>query len=195
MNVIGITGSMGSGKTTAADFFKKRGIKVFDADKIAKDLIRPGQPCFNLIVRYFGSEILIGNEIDRKKMAGIVFRSKKHLNKLCSIVHPEVIRVIKKEIRKAKSKKNIVLDVPLLYESGIDKLCDVVIVVRSTQSQQVERVHKKTGLAKSEILRRIRMQMPIQAKMQRADYIIDNRKTLNQTKIQAEDLCKKVLNK
>ncbi|MDP8264614.1 MAG: dephospho-CoA kinase [Candidatus Aceula lacicola] len=198
MSIIGITGSFGSGKTVVANMFRQKRVKVLDADRIAHDLMRSGNPCFKSIVSYFGEEVLKKGQIDRRILGDLVFRNKKYLKKLCSIVHPEVIKEIKNKIRflkKNKRFKNIVMDVPLLFESGLDSLCDVIVVVKATQGKQIERIQKKTDLTKSEILRRIRFQMPIQKKIQRANCVIDNTKIFKQTKKQVEDLCQEILNK
>ncbi|MDD3375687.1 MAG: dephospho-CoA kinase [Candidatus Omnitrophica bacterium] len=198
MNVIGITGSFGSGKTVVANIFRQKKIKVLDADKIVHDLMRSGKSCFKPIVNCFGEGILKKGQIDRHVLGNLVFRNKKYLNQLCAIIHPKVISEIKKEIKDLKTSKrvkNVVMDVPLLFESGLESLCDTVIVVKATQAKQIDRIQKKFGLDKAEILRRIRLQMPIQKKIQKADYIVENTKTFNQTKKQVEDLCQKVLNK
>ena len=198
MSVIGITGSFGSGKTVVANMFRQKRVTVLDADKIAHNLMRSGNVCFEFIVDYFGEGILKKGEIDRRILGDLVFRNKKHLKKLCSIIHPEVIKEIKNEIRVLKEEKrfkNVAIDVPLLFESGLDSLCDFVVVVRASQKEQIKRIQKKADLTKAEILRRIKMQMPMKKKIKKANCVIDNTKTLKQTKKQVEALCQKVLNK
>ena len=198
MSVIGITGSFGSGKTVVANMFRQKRVTVLDADKIAHNLMRSGNVCFELIVDYFGEGILKKGEIDRRILGDLVFRNKKNLKKLCSIIHPEVIKEIKNEIRVLKEEKrfkNVAIDVPLLFESGLDSLCDFVVVVRASQKEQIKRIQKKADLTKAEILRRIKMQMPMKKKIKKANCVIDNAKTLKQTKKQVEDLCQEILNK
>ncbi|MBF0489666.1 MAG: dephospho-CoA kinase [Candidatus Omnitrophica bacterium] len=185
MFIIGLTGGIGSGKTTIAGMFKDLGAKVIDADAITRDILTHDGKCIKKVAKAFGHGILASSkEINRSVLANIVFQDPRELKKLTDILYPIGLKEVKKQIAKAKKTKLIVLDVPLLFESGWDKLADVIIVVQSTQHIQIQRMQKRTGLSKADILRRMRCQMPIKEKLQRADIVIDNRKTFNQTDAQ-----------
>lgn len=182
--ILGLTGTFGSGKSTCAGFFRGLGALVLDADKIAHKCIRLNKPAYKKIIRLFGGEILKKNgSIDRKKLARIVFNDTRLLARLNNIVHPEVIRDIKSEINSSKAKV-IVLDVPLLIESGLTRIADKLAVVKIPRKTQIERIQNKTSLGRSDILSRIRCQLPQSAKIGLADFIIDNAGSRVRTKKQ-----------
>jgi len=191
MFVIGITGSLGSGKTTVANMFRRKGAKILDADKIAHGFLVPGTLCFKQIVKCFGSAILAKGHIDRARLAKIVFDNENQLKKLCRIVHPEVIKRIKAQVRIFRAKKNkysLILDAPLLFEAGLDTICDYVIVVRAGQKVQIARIQKRSHWTQSEILKRMKAQMPMNKKVARANFVIDNQGNINQTRKGVEAL-------
>jgi len=168
MLIIGITGSLGTGKTTVANMFKEYGLKILDADKIAKKLMQPNEVCFKPIIRYFKKDILDKGKISNKKLSEIVFNNKKYLNELCRIIHPEVIKEIEKKIRiykKVKGVKGIIIDAPLLIEAGLHKFVDYLIVVKTSYDLQIDRVLKKMPLKRADILKRINAQMGINKKI------------------------------
>lgn len=193
--IIGLTGGLGSGKTTVASMLAKRGARVIDADKVAHKLIQPGHPCFKPILKYFGKTILTKGKIDRRKLAKIVFNHPAKLKKLIGIIHPQVKRELKKIAVKYPKNKLLVLDVPLLFESGIDRMTDLNVVVRSSLKQQIQRTQMRSQIKTEEIKKRIKSQMPWGQKLRRADVVIDNRGTIDQTKQQIEELCLKHLSK
>ncbi|HLD82886.1 MAG TPA: dephospho-CoA kinase [Candidatus Omnitrophota bacterium] len=180
--ILGLTGSFGSGKSTVAGFFKALGAKIIDADKLAHKAARPEHKVYKRIVRAFGLGILDKNKrIDRKSLAGLVFKDKGRLLRLNRIVHPQVIRLIKREIE--TSKKNvIVLDAPLLIEAGLRGIVDKLIVVKVNKAKQVKRAKAKYGLGRQEALSRINSQMPLHRKVRLADFVIDNNRDVKNTK-------------
>lgn len=183
--VIGLTGSFGSGKTTVAGFFRSMGAQILDADKIAHAIIRPQAEAYKKIVKTFGKEIIKKDKsVDRDRLARIVFNNRVLLKKLNSIIHPRVIRIIKEKIEKA-SKRIIILDVPLLIETGLKRRVDKIIVVNIARDRQIERLRAKTGLSRQEILKRIKAQMPLNHKVRLADFVIDNSGTMKETRKQA----------
>jgi dephospho-CoA kinase len=191
MYILGITGNLGSGKTTVAQMLKRKGARVLDADKIAHQALAAGGACESNVLRSFGKPILKKGRINRKALAQIVFNNSKDLRKLCGMIHPVVIKEIKDEIRQYRLKAYkgfLVIDAPLLFEVGLHKLCDSVVVVRSNLGVQIKRVQKKSQLTKAEILKRIKAQMPIQQKVARADFVINNQENINHTKKQVEEL-------
>lgn len=183
--IIGITGSFGSGKTTVAKMFAGLGAYLIDADKVYHSLIRPGKDCYKKIVRYFGKGILKrSGQIDRERLGKIVFRDRSKLNLLNDLTHPEVVKEIRKIVR--SKKRDVIVEAPLLIESGFYKEADKVILVSNKREQQVKRMAGKRGLTAEETIKRIRMQMPFKKKEAFADFIIDNsgskRATLTQVK-------------
>jgi len=193
--VLAVTGSLGSGKSSVARILKGLGLAVLDADAIAHDCIKPRKPAYRKIVSLFGKEVLKKDRsIDRSKLGKQVFRDGLLLKRLNSIVHPWVIEVIKKEIRKARLRnKPIVLDVPLLVEAGLDRLVDKIIVVKASAETQLRRVAKKTKLSRREIKIRIKTQIPLRAKMRLADFIIDNSGTRESTRKQVEKVVRRLI--
>jgi len=190
--VIGVTGSLGSGKTTVSGMLGCLGGKIVDADKIAHEIIKPYKKIYKKIVRVFGREVLKKDgSVDRRKLGQIVFKSSSALGTLNKIMHPEIIRLIKEDIQLTK-KKIIVLDAPLLVEAGLLNFVDYLIVVRAKKDAQLERVSKKSGIKKSEIIRRMKAQYPISAKVRLADFIIDNSRTLENTKKQVKEIWRKI---
>lgn len=184
--IIGITGSFGSGKTTVAKMFARLGAYAIDADKVYHSLIRQGKKCYKKIIRHFGKDILAGRgRIDREKLGKIVFKDRPKLKLLNSITHPEITKEIKR-IVKLKKGKFIVIDAPLLIESGFYREVDRIILVANKKEDQVKRKRESAGLPAEETLKRIRMQMPFKKKLAFADFIIDNsgsrRNTLTQVK-------------
>ncbi|MCM8790759.1 MAG: dephospho-CoA kinase [Candidatus Omnitrophica bacterium] len=193
MKVIGLTGSFGTGKTFVASLFKSKGAKVLDADAIAHECITKGTPVFKKIVRAFGKRVLRPRgEIDRKKLAKIVFGNKKALARLNSLVHPEVIQKLRARIRRCGPEDIVVIDAPLLIEAGAKELVDKLIVVTCPKKRQIERCVKKFRIKRQEVMKRIASQIPLKRKIKIADFVIDNGKTKNATKRQVEKLWKEI---
>ena len=179
--ILGITGSFGSGKTTVAKLLKPKGAEIIDADKLAHQAIVRGSPAYRKIIRIFGKGILKKNkQVNRVKLAGLVFDHKNLLQELDRIIHPEVIRMIKNKIKFSKSKV-VILDAPLLVEAGLEKIVHHLIVVKINRRQQLERVKRKLRLQKKDILKRIKSQLSLSRKMSLADFIIDNSGTRIET--------------
>jgi len=186
--IIGVTGDIGSGKTTVALVFKKLGADVIDADKLAHEAISSKSPSYKKIIYLFGETVLGKNkQINRRKLGKIVFADRKLLLKLNRIIHPEVIKQIKNRIAGSK-KQMVVLDVPLLIESGLHKITNKVIVVKTNAPQRIHRIKNKLSLSGSEISKRQGFQLPLREKMRLADFIIDNNGTIDKTKEQVEKI-------
>jgi len=189
MIVIGLTGSLATGKSTVAAIFRKKGAVVLDADKTAHRLIAPGGNCTKAVIRRFGNRILRNGTIDRRKLGGIVFNDERALKKLMRIIHPAVEKEFRKEIsayRKGGKVKVVVMDVPLLFESGLDRLADVTVTVASSQRDQIIRAKRKFKITREQALKRIKNQMPLRRKILLSDIIIDNRGSLKDLKKKAD---------
>jgi len=190
--IIGITGSFGSGKTTVSRMFKRMGAYVIDADKAYHSLIMPGQSCYKKIVGHFGEDILNSSgKIDREKMAGIVFKQKTKRRLLNKISHPEIMKKIK-DIIKSRKEKVIIIEAPLLLESGFYKEVDRVVLVANKKEEQVKRMRENKGLSARRVSERIRMQMPFREKIAFADFIIDNSGSKANTLSQVKTIWKQI---
>jgi len=155
LKIIGITGTSGAGKTTVCNIIEKQyNAKRIDADKIAKELSKPGTEYFKEIVEYFGTDILnVGvapqgdPQINRKKLADIVFNNKSKREILNQITEKHVVKKINEEIEElSKTEKLIILDVPLLFESGLDKKCNITIGVIAKENLKIQRICKRDGI-------------------------------------------------
>jgi dephospho-CoA kinase len=193
--IIGVTGGLATGTTTAAGniaFYLKAG--VISADKIAHTHIKGDKSFIKKVEAYFGKDIL-GRRgfIDRKLLAKKAFAGKSFHKKLCQIAYPVIIDDINSKIKKLFSRRinNIVIDAPMLIESGFYKKCDIVIVVMSSLSIQVQRCKKKSIQVK-DALSRIGFQMPLNEKVKYADYIIDNGGDLKDLRLRCKKISEKI---
>ena len=191
--VIGLTGSFGSGKSTVAGIFKKLGACVIDADSLAHECLRPGSVAYKKIIFIFGKSVVCKNQkIDRSRLGDAVFNDHRLLLKLNNIVHPEVIRRIRRSVKAAKSGL-IVLDAPLLIEAGLHKEVDKVMVVKANQNNQIKRLQRRCSLNRAGILKRINSQIKLKKKISIADFVIDNNGSLQQTKKQVDEIRRMLL--
>lgn len=189
---IGITGGLASGKSTVTSFLKRLGAYVVDADKIAHSILKPGSVVYNRLIRSFGKDILkSGRSINRKALAKRAFASPALARRLNNITHPEIIREINKQISQA-SGATIVLDAPLLIEAGLSRMVDVLIVVTAKRQQQIVRAMRKLKAPRAEIISIIKRQMPASEKVRRADFVIDNSQTKQDTRKQVKEVFQKL---
>ncbi len=191
--ILGITGNIGSGKTTAAKMFEKRGYIRIDADKIAHRLIKNDSETYRRIVNGFGNGILDRNKnIDREKLGEIVFGDGLKLKKLNSITHPAIINEIKNKINEMSDKdEKIIIDAPLLIETDAKKLADKILVVKADTGKIIERNKR---FSEEQIERILKRQMPLGKKLKHADFVIDNGKDLKYLEGQVAEIIE-VLNK
>ena len=172
--VLGITGGFGTGKSTVARMFARRGDKIIDADLIARDLRLPGKALYATMIRVCGKGVLgKGKLIDPKKVAAKVFVSASLVKRLNAATHPVIISEIKRRIRDSRVRL-IILEAPLLLEAHARSLVDRLIVVKSRRQQQISRLLQRRGFSRAEIIARIRRQLPLFTKAQAADFVIDN---------------------
>jgi len=193
--IVGLTGGLGTGKSTVAGLLAKQGARIIDADRIVRRLLSSSNACSRKVVKAFGKGVWAGSKIDRRKLAAIVFRSESKRRKLENIVHPFVREEMSREIKrweKQKRRQALVLEVPLLFEVGMDGLVDVIITVYCTQQKAVERASARLKISKNEALRRIKTQMPLKEKMRLSDIIINNSTTLGKTRKQAAEAWKNI---
>src|SRR3989338_7281830 len=189
--IIGITGAIGSGKTTVSNLFKKYGFKVINADELYHKISKPNELTYRKIIKEFGKKVMNPDKsINRGKLKKIVFSDSNKLKKLNSITHPIIISEIKKSIKKNKSR-NIVIDAPLLLESDAKNLVDRIIVVKCGEKIQIERILKKGKHTKKEINQIIKSQMPLKDKLKHADFVIDNSRELKDSGLQIKKIISK----
>ena len=170
--VIGITGSIGTGKTAAARHLGRHGFAVINVDRLYRRISRPGSAIAKRIARHFGKEVLLKNgSIDRATLKAIVFKDSRKLRLLNSITHPLILKETKKLI--GKSKKTVVIDAPLLLEARFDRLCDYVVVTHAPKNVVLRRLLGARKLTKREILSIMGSQMPFSQKRKRADSVVD----------------------
>jgi len=185
MIVVGLTGGVATGKSTVAKMFKQCGAVVIDADELARDVVKPGKPAWHAIVNTFGKTVLTPDRtINRQALGAIVFGNRVKLRRLERIIHPRVAHQQAKLTRQAgrnDPKAVVIYDVPLLFEVGIDKRVDKIIVVTADLETQIARLKKRNGLPRADALRRIRSQMPLAKKIQRTDHVLDG--TLSRTSL------------
>ncbi len=195
MIVIGLTGSFASGKSQATAFFKKLGAKVFDADVCAKKALKKGKPEYKAVVKIFGKDYLKADgELDRKKLAARVFASPKDLKMLNTLVHPGVIfeslSFVKSWLGKAEA---VVLDVPLLFESKMEGLCDVTVVVSSPTPHILKRALLR-GVERKLAQKILSSQWSAAKKEKMADYVIRNSGSIKDLEKNVKEVFKKISN-
>jgi dephospho-CoA kinase len=174
--IIGLTGGIATGKSTAAKYLEQKGAEIIDADKIAHQVSRKGEKGWQKVVSEFGEEILKeDNEFDRAKLAKIVFSNSVKRKKLESLLHPIIIKKMKEKANKyLNQNKTVVLMAPLLFEAGIDKFCDQVWLIAASQEEQIKRIIKRDGITKEEAIKRIESQMSQAEKKEKSDIVITN---------------------
>jgi dephospho-CoA kinase len=175
---IGLTGGIGSGKSTVAQFFKDKGAYLIDFDILAHTVEEPERPAWKRIVEEYGPDILTEDStINREKLGNIVFQDKEKLETLNSIVHPAVFEEWLRrmeEIKKEKEDAIVISDIPLLFEVGLYKYVDLTILVYIPPEEQIERIMTRNGFTREEAEYRLQSQMSIDEKLSFADIVINN---------------------
>lgn len=192
--IIGLTGSIASGKSTVSNMFATFNIPLIDADKIAREIVYPGEGAYHEIVLEFGEGILLEDQsIDRKKLGHIIFSNDNKREKLNAIMHP-AIRMKMLQARDAyieSGEKCVVLDIPLLFESKLTYLVNKTMVVYVDEGVQLQRLMTRDHSTIEEAKQRISSQIPVSDKTKLADVVIDNNGSINETYNQLEAILKK----
>ena len=178
--VLAVTGGIASGKSFVTGEFEKLGARIIDADKIARDAVKPGSALLRRLVKVFGPGIMDKNgELLRKKLGEIVFGNPRKRRRLDALSHPVIIREMKQQLRSTPAgfRGIVVIDAPLLFEAKLEKLADKILLVWVPRALQRERLKKRDGLSGAEISRRLSSQMSLDKKAQLSDYVLDNSKT------------------
>jgi dephospho-CoA kinase len=191
MIIVGLTGSVGTGKSTVTNFFRELGAYIIDWDELARELTRPHSRAWEKIVDYFGKGILNDDlTINRQKLAEVVFSDKEKVTKLNQIVHPEVFKEderITNEIKNLDPDALIIKDIPLLFEVARPIVVDKIVVVSASEQTQLIRLEEK-GMSRDDAQNRIKSQRPIEEKIKSADFVIDNDGSLEETERQVEEI-------
>jgi len=187
--IAGLTGGIASGKSTVSGFLSDAGAQVIDADQIAREVVKPGTPGYDAILAFFGPTILMpGGEIDRKRLGEIIFNDPDKKARLDAIVHPLVFERSAERIAQIAAQTPdavVIMDIPLLFEAGMESDLAEVIVVYVPEKLQLERLMNREGIDEQPAMTRIRSQMPIEEKRRRATVVIDNSGTTFDSRRQA----------
>lgn len=184
--LIGITGSFGVGKSLVGEMLIELGVTVIDTDHIVKDILKNKNIVTRKILKLFGPQVRSkqkGSFLDRSEIAKIVFNNELAKKKLEKIVHPEVNRLLLRQLSKLKKKKVVAVLIPLLFEAKREKMYDEIWCITCNQNIQLQRLNKK-GFSRKAALARIKGQLPQQEKMRRADFVINNSGSILKTKKQ-----------
>ena len=175
--IIGLTGGIGSGKSTVAKEFIALGIDVVDADKVAREVVEPGQPALAEIELYFGKQVVdINGDLDRAKLRNIIFNCETKKQWLNDLLHPIIRDTLLKQLEQAQSKY-VILEAPLLLENQLTKYTDYTLVVDVTEALQIERATQRDSNSTAQIQAIMDAQISRKLRLEQADYIIDNSST------------------
>jgi dephospho-CoA kinase len=188
--LVGLTGGIGSGKSTVARLLEERGAVVFDADLLAREAVEPGTPGHAAVIERFGADVLApGGELDREALASIVFADPSARRDLEQIVHPEVRRLFAEGSEAYRDTDRVVVfSAPLLVETGMHTAFEILVVVSATVATQIERLLRQRGMSEASIRARIDAQAPLEDKAEAADFLVENEGTLDELESQVERL-------
>ena len=191
MLLVGLTGNIGSGKSTVAQMLSERGATIIDADVLARRAVEQGTAAYDKIVKRWGQSVLAPDgHLDRTALRRVVFGDQDQLEELNQIVHPEVERLRIRLVDQARKRGDriVVCDIPLLFERHMTDRFDRIILVDAHRSMRLERLVKDRGLRETEAMDMIASQMPAELKRARADFVIDNDGTLTQLERRVQDV-------
>lgn len=171
--IIGLTGGIGSGKTTVAAIFSTLGIPVFEADAVSKEIIDNDKELQQKLQQLLGAELVKEGRIDRPLMASLIFNDEDLLHQTNALIHPAVARYFKEWYAKQESSY-VIREAAILFESGSYRDCEKVVVVSAPEELRIERVMKRNGVSRSQVLERMARQWPEEQKLARADYVVQN---------------------
>ncbi|MGK7377977.1 dephospho-CoA kinase [Planococcus sp. 1R117A] len=185
--IIGLTGSIASGKSTVSEMLKELGYPIVDADKVARLVVEPGSETLQEIEALFGKEIILPDgSMDRKRVGELIFNDPASRKKLNDVIHPAIrMEMIRQRSELLKNGHEIVImDIPLLFESRLQHMVDKVLVVSVTEENQLKRLMERNGLTEKEAKARISSQLPMSVKEEGADAVIYNNGAVEETKWQ-----------
>lgn len=193
---VGLTGGIGSGKSTASRYFESLGAFVLDADEEAKKLITSNETVQHELISEFGTDIIDGTgRVDKNKLSRVAFQDEDHQQRLNSVVHPYIFNLIDKEFNRVFNDKKhgvFIVDAALIYETGFDAHLDYVIVVTAHLKNRMERALGRETLSREEILKRVDFQWPEEEKVNMADFVVHNDGAEAELQKNIESLIKKL---
>jgi len=195
MKVIGLTGGIGSGKSTVSRFLTELGAVIVDADKVGHEALKPGTELWREVVAAFGRQTLTPDgDIDREKLGEIAFSNPDSLVRLNRIMHPRLYEVVKAQIEECRRQGTgvVVLEAPLLIEAGWTSLVDKIWVTVASEATVLRRLQERTGLSEPESLARIRSQLASTERVRYADVTIDTDGELDELRARVEKLWRKL---
>ena len=199
MQVIGLTGGIATGKSTVSAILKEAGAVIIDADRIARQVVKKGLPAHREIVENFGNNVLLSSgEINRSVLGDIIFNDPRKKQLLNNIVHPYVRKEQNRQLKHIGKKDPnaiVILDIPLLIETQTYRDLSEVIVVYAPEHIQIKRLMQRDGISKADALARVRSQMPIEEKKDRATIVIDNSGTRENTRTQTLEIFQRLKDK
>jgi dephospho-CoA kinase len=192
--ILGLTGSIGSGKTFVTRCFEELGAAVIRADELAREVVAPGTPAYAEIVNSFGPAVVTADgTLDRAEIARRVFANPHQRRELERIVHPRVRQREEELLQQLRHEPLVVLEIPLLYETGAEALCDAVLVVVVEPEVRRQRLQRDRGMSSQDIAARLAAQMPEDEKARRAHYVIDNSGPRERTRDKVRELHARLL--
>ncbi|MDD3579483.1 MAG: dephospho-CoA kinase [Desulfobacca sp.] len=192
---IALTGGVASGKSTVAKYLRDLGVAVIDADELAREVVAPGQPANQAIRQAFGPEFFDPDgTLKREKLGQRVFTDPAARQRLNELTHPWIAQALERQLRRleAQGVPLVVVEVPLLFELGLESAYDLVIVVDVDRDTQIRRLQSRDRRSYSQIAGMLQAQAPLVDKVRRADYVIDNRGTLEETHQKVKNILEKV---
>lgn len=190
--ILGLTGGIASGKTTVSNFFRKYSdIKIYDADKIAKSFFEKEIVQEQIKQNIVGDILDTNNNIDRKKLKEVIFKNQNKREELNKIIHPLVFDFFYK-IKNNSNNEKIIFDVPLLFESGIDALCDKTLLIYTDTTTQIERIKKRDNISDELAKKIIDSQLSNDVKIKKADFILKNDSSIENLEMKVEKLYKEI---
>lgn len=179
MLVFGITGGSGSGKTTVSDIFRRLGVYVIDADKVAREVVKKGTACLGELSEYFGSEILLeSGELDRKKLASIAFSDKTKLKMLNKITHSHIKEYITRKIKETTAPL-VAIDGAVIIGSEIEDMCEFMLSVLADREVRISRITKRDNISRSDAEKRLSAQPDDEFYIENSKYIVYNNSDIN----------------
>jgi len=191
MKVIGLTGGIGSGKSTVSQFLAELGAVIVDADRVGHEAFKPDTDVWREVVAAFGRQILTTNgDVDREKLGETVFANPESLLRLNQITHPRTYEMVKAQLEEYRRQgvSVVVLEAPLLIEAGWSSLVDEVWVTVAPESTVLRRLKERAGLSEQQSLARIHSQLPSEERIKHADVVIDNDCSLNELRVKVKRL-------
>lgn len=191
--IIGITGNSGTGKSEISKLLaEKINAKIINADEVVKELSENGNEYYEKIVELFGSSILNNNKLNKPQIAKIIYNNKEKREELNKLTYKYVVEEIKKRAKNS-DYKNLIIDAPLLFESGLNKICNITIGVIANMDNKIQRICKRDNIDEETALARLKIQQEDKFYIQKSDYIIKNNGKINE--INLEEICTKIGNK